>query len=113
APRFRITGRGDIDIGNSTIDYVTKAAVVATTQGQGGADLQQLSGLTVPVHLTGPFDNMKYDVNYGAVAADMAKSKVGERVRGALEDRLGIKKPPADQPSGQGGSAQQPQPQQR
>lgn len=107
APLFRITGRGDIDIGNSTIDYVTKAAVVATSKGQGGADLEQLSGLTVPVHLTGPLDNMKYDVNYSAVAADMAKSKVGERVRGALEDRLGIKKPPADQASGQGGTTQQ------
>ncbi|HEY5900528.1 MAG TPA: AsmA family protein [Burkholderiales bacterium] len=109
APLFRVTGRGDIDIGNSAIDYVTKATVVGTTQGQGGADLQQLSGLTVPVHLSGPFDNMKYDVNYAAAAADVAKSKVGERVRGKLEERLGIGKPPAGeqaagQSSGQGSS---------
>jgi AsmA protein len=113
APLFRVTGRGDVDIGNGTIDYVTKAAVVATTKGQGGADLEQLAGLTVPVHLTGPFDNLKYDVNYAAVAADVVKSKVGERVRGALEERLGIRKPPADQPASQGGTAQQQQPDKR
>jgi AsmA protein len=115
APLFRVTGRGDVDIGNGTIDYVTKAAVVATTKGQGGADLEQLSGLTVPVHLTGPFDNLKYDVNYAAVAADVVKSKVGERVRSKIEERLGIGKPPAagEQQSGQGGTAQQQQPDKR
>ena len=87
SPLVRITGRGDIDIGNSKIDYVTKAAVVATTQGQGGADLAELKGLTVPVHLSGPFDNLSYKVNYGAVAADLAKSRAGEKVKEKVEER--------------------------
>jgi AsmA protein len=113
APLFRVTGQGDVDIGNGTIDYVTKAAVVATTKGQGGADLEQLAGLTVPVHLTGPFDNLKYDVNYTAVAQDVLKSKVGDRVKSKIEERLGIGKPPAGEPSGQGGTAQQQQPDKR
>ena len=105
APLFRLTGRGDIDIGNGTIDYVTKAAVVATTKGQGGADLAHLAGVTVPVHLKGPFEDMKYDVNYSAVAADVAKTRVGEKVRSKLEERLGVSKPPAEgEQSGQGSS---------
>lgn len=87
SPLVRITGRGDIDIGNSKIDYVTKAAVVATTQGQGGADLAELKGLTVPVHLSGPFDNLTYKVNYGAVAADLARSRAGEKVKEKVEQR--------------------------
>jgi len=84
APVFRITGSGNIDIGNSSLDYVTKAAVVATAKGQGGAEVDQLSGITVPVRLSGSFDNLKYDVNYGAVAADLAKSKAGEKLREKL-----------------------------
>jgi len=98
APLFRVGGKGDIDIGNSRLDYVTKATVVATSKGQGGADLEKLAGLTVPVHLSGPFDAIKYDVNYGAVAADLAKSKAGEKVkegieknRDKIEERLGDK----------------------
>lgn len=87
SPLVRITGRGDIDIGNSRIDYVTKAAVVATTQGQGGADLAELKGLSVPVHLSGPFDNLSYKVNYGAVAADLAKSRAGEKLKEKVEER--------------------------
>jgi AsmA protein len=85
APLFRIGGAGDIDIAKSSINYVAKASVVATTQGQGGRELEQLAGLTVPVRLSGPFDAMKYEVDYRAVAADLAKSKVGEKVREGVE----------------------------
>ena len=98
APLFRITGRGDIDVGNSRLDYTTKAAIVGTSKGQGGAELEKLSGLTVPVRLSGPFDAIKYEVQYGAVAADLAKSKAGEKVkesieknRDKIEERLGDK----------------------
>jgi AsmA protein len=92
APLVRIAGAGDIDLGNSTINYVVKASVVATTKGQGGAGLEQLSGLTVPVKLSGPLDGMKYRVDYGAVAGDLAKSKVGEKVKEGIaknKDKVG------------------------
>lgn len=85
APLFRIGGAGDIDIARSTINYVAKASVVATTQGQGGRELEQLAGLTVPVRLSGPLDAMKYDVDYRAVAGDLAKSKVGGKVKEGIE----------------------------
>ena len=85
APLFRIGGAGDIDIGKSSINYVAKASVVATTKGQGGRELDQLAGLTVPVKLTGPLDAMKYEVDYKAVAGDLAKSKVGERAKEAID----------------------------
>jgi len=92
SPLVRLTGRGDIDIGNSRIDYTTKAAVVATTQGQGGAELAELRGLAVPVRLTGPFDNLAYKIDYGAAAADLAKSRAGEKLKERKEEvkeRLG------------------------
>src|SRR5258706_3132421 len=113
SPLFRISGNGNIDIGNSTIDYTTKATVVASTKGQGGEDLGQLSGLTVPVRLVGPFDALAYKVDYAAVATNLAKSKAGEKIRGALEERLGISKPSGEQPSGQGSSAQEQKPDRR
>src|SRR5882724_6085900 len=114
SPLFRISGKGDVDIGNSSIDYVTSATVVASTRGQGGEDLAQLSGLTVPVRLVGPFDALSYKVDYAAAATNLAKSKAGEKIRGALEERLGIKKPAAEaEQSGQGSSAQQQPPDRR
>ncbi len=89
APLFRMGGAGDIDIGKSTINYVAKASVVATSKGQGGRELDQLAGLTVPVKLSGPLDSMKYEVDYKAVAGDLAKSKVGEKAKEAIEKNKG------------------------
>lgn len=89
APLFRVTGAGDIDIGRSTINYVAKAAVVATTQGQGGKGRSDVAGLTVPVKLTGSFDAMKYEVDYRGAASELAKSKVGERAKEAIDKSRG------------------------
>lgn len=88
APLLRVGGAGDIDIGNSTLNYTVKASVVASTKGQGGKGLEQLSGLTVPVRLSGPFDAMKYQVDYGAAAAELAKSKVKDKVEQQLGSKL-------------------------
>jgi len=77
SPLLRIGGSGDIDIGRSAINYVVKASVVGTTS------------LTVPVKLAGPLDAMKYEVDYRAVAGDLAKSKVGDKVRDRLKGLLG------------------------
>ena len=86
APLLRIGGAGDIDIGNSRLNYVAKATVVATSKGQGGADLDHLAGLTIPVKLTGPFDAPKYEIDYGAIASQAAKAKAQEKVQQKLRD---------------------------
>jgi AsmA protein len=85
APLFRLGGKGDINIPAASLDYVAKASVVATSKGQGGAERDRLAGLTVPVHLSGPFDDLKYDVDYRAMAGDAVKSEVGQK----LKDRVG------------------------
>lgn len=85
APLFRLGGKGDINIPASSLDYVAKASVVATSKGQGGAERDGLAGLTVPVRLSGPFDDLKYDVDYRAMAGDALKSEVGQK----LKDRVG------------------------
>jgi AsmA protein len=88
SPLFRIGGAGDINIPASSLDYLVKASVVATSQGQGGRERDQLAGLTVPVKLSGPFDDLKYQVDYRAVAGAAAKSQVGEKIKDRLGERL-------------------------
>jgi AsmA protein len=88
APVMRVGGAGDIDIGSSQLNYVAKVSVVATSKGQGGADLEHLSGLTIPVKLTGPFDAPKYEIDYRSIAGDAAKAKVKEEVKTKIKDKL-------------------------
>ena len=85
SPLFRLGGAGDINIPASSLDYLAKASVVATSRGQGGKEREDLSGLTIPVRLSGPFDNLSYKVDTRGVARDALKSKAGGKVKERLE----------------------------
>jgi AsmA protein len=86
APLVRLGGAGDIDIGNSRLDYLAKAAVVATSKGQDGADLEHLAGLTIPVKLSGSFDAPSYEIDYRQLAGKAAEKKVKEKFEKKLRD---------------------------
>jgi AsmA protein len=88
APLFRIGGNGNIDIGESKLDYTAKASVVATSKGQGGKEREQLAGLTVPVRLVGPLDDLKYQVDYRAMASNAVKSEAGQKLKERLGEEL-------------------------
>jgi AsmA protein len=98
SPLLRLGGVGDIDIGAGAIDYTVKATVVATTTGQGGKELGRVAGVTVPVQIAGPFDNLKYTVDVGALAAGVAQDALSRE----LERRLGGGKAGQAQPGGGG-----------
>jgi AsmA protein len=81
SPFVRLTGAGDIDVGENRMNYVAKATLVATTEGQGGVDLGQVKGFTVPLRISGPFDKLSYNIEWGAMIQDAAKAKVDEKVK--------------------------------
>jgi AsmA protein len=89
SPFLRVGGAGDIDIGAGALDYTVKASVVATSTGQEGRALSDVRGLTFPVKLAGPFDNLKYSVDVGALATEAAKSEVTRRVEEKAKGRIG------------------------
>ena len=89
SPLLRISGNGDINIGNDSINYVTKATLATTLEGQGGKD--SVSGITVPVRLSGPFTDLKYTLDFGAMVSEAVKQKIEvkkEEVKGKLRDQL-------------------------
>jgi AsmA protein len=75
------------------MDYLAKASVVASAGGQGGKDLDHLKGMTVPVRVSGPFDKLSYNIEFGGLVAEAAKAKVEEKLKetvkgGKPEDML-------------------------
>lgn len=91
SPLLRLGGAGRIDIGASTLDYTARVSVVGTLTGQDGRALTELRGVTVPVRLSGPFDQMSYAIDWGGVAKEALKSKLTEQ----LQQRLLPQKPDA------------------
>ena len=90
SPFLRLSGTGDIDIGGGQMNYLARASVVATSTGQGGQGLDQLKGLTVPVRVSGPFENLSYKIEFGSLVSDIAKAKVEEKkaeVKAKVEEK--------------------------
>jgi uncharacterized protein involved in outer membrane biogenesis len=85
APILRLgkgDSRGDIDIGNQTINYLAKPTVVKSLKGQGGADLDALAGFAIPVKITGTFAQPKYGMDFAAIGTALAKSNLLDKVGG-------------------------------
>jgi AsmA protein len=88
SPLLRVTGAGNVDLTQDRLDYTVKASVVSTLEGQGGAELQALKGLTVPVKLSGPFTQIGYSVDFGGLVSDSARQKIEQR-RDELKEKAG------------------------
>ena len=67
---LRMTGNGDIDIGNDYIDYKVQATLAKTAQGKTA---------TLPVIVNGQFDALKFKIDYGALFVDAAKQRINEK----------------------------------
>jgi AsmA protein len=86
SPLLRVAGAGSVDLPKRTVDYRITPRAVASAEGQGGK--ADLAGITVPVIVSGPWDNLSYK-------PDLA---------GAMKDGLGD---PSKLLQGLGGGAQQ------
>lgn len=96
APILRLAkgdSRGDVDIANETINYLAKPTIVKSIKGQGGADLDALAGVSIPVKVTGTFSAPKYGVDFASLGTAIAKSnlldKVGGDKAGAVKGLIG------------------------
>ncbi len=89
SPLLRVGGEGDINIGEDSLNYLVKASVVGTIKGQGGQDIGDLRGVTVPVRVSGPLTAPSYKLDFTAMATEAVKQKAEEAVRGQLEKQLG------------------------
>jgi AsmA protein len=95
-PLLRVGGAGSVDLVNETFDYTAKPTIVETSKGQGGRGLEDLGGVTVPVHLTGTFTDPKYKVQIADAVRARAKEEIKQQLnehkdelKQRLNDRLG------------------------
>jgi AsmA protein len=85
SPLLRVGGEGEINIGADSLNYLVKASIVGTSRGQGGREVEDLRGVTVPVRVSGPLASPSYKLDFGRAATDTAK----QRLTDELQKRLG------------------------
>jgi AsmA protein len=74
APLLRLSGKGKADLNSDEVDYLVYAKLVGSLEGQQGGTAKDLTGLTIPVRIKGPFTDPKIDVKLD----EMLKAKVDE-----------------------------------
>jgi AsmA protein len=91
SPLLRISGKGQTHLAKETIDYTLTTKLVGSLEGQGGKQLEELKGLTIPVHVGGTFSKPSYKPDLTAALSEKAKDKVEKKVKKKLEKKLGDK----------------------
>jgi len=106
SPLLRITGNGIVDLVQKVLDYHVKPIVVGTLKGQGDSVLRK--GLSVPLHITGPFDapRVRPEINARTLIdnapALLEKGNIGGVLGGLLGGKGGSTPPSGqDQPPAQ------------
>ncbi len=90
-PLLRVTGGGQVGLGARTVDYVLKPKVVASLDGQGGA--QGLQGLEIPLRIRGPWSRPEYTPELGGILKDPSQAigaikELGKQFKGKKPDEI-------------------------
>jgi AsmA protein len=92
SPLLRITGAGNVSLPEEAIDYTLTTKFVGTLKGQGGEEMAELKGVSIPVHVGGTFSKPTYVPDLAAVLSEAAKAEVEKKVekeKEKLQKKLG------------------------
>ncbi len=88
-PLILLKGSGDINLTDSLMDYRLKAQVTGTKQFNDGSEIDDFTGITIPIRLKGDIESPGVTVELGKVMGDIAEKKVKQK----LFRKLGIDEP--------------------
>ena len=76
SPLLRVSGAGQADIPQQTLDYTARILVTSTLTGQGGAGMRELKGLEIPVRLSGSWLDPGIDLQLGEAFTGRAEQQL-------------------------------------
>lgn len=72
SPLLRVTGSGAVQLPPRTVDYMVKPKIVASLEG--AQSNKALSGIEIPVRISGPWSKLNYQPDFKGVLADPNKA---------------------------------------
>lgn len=99
---MRATGKGQINLIDETIDYVVKPVLSENVRGEGKSTLGQLSGVPIPIKITGSVYEPNISIDFVGAITGSQKARIEEKTT-ELTDKLfdkllGGDKKPSQQP---------------
>ncbi|MGF1679917.1 AsmA family protein [Photobacterium minamisatsumaniensis] len=93
SPLLRVAGKGSTNLVSEAIDFNISASVVATSKGQGGKDIDEVTDLTVPIDVAGNWEQPTFSLNLAQLLKqnNELEQKAQKEVERGLEKLLGDK----------------------
>jgi AsmA protein len=99
SPLLRVAGRGEVDLPNNSIDYRLTTELVKSLAGQGGKAADELTGVPIPIRVSGSLNGPSVRPDLEQALSAKAKQqleekkqevldKVEEKAKGKLDDAL-------------------------
>ncbi|WP_299009933.1 AsmA family protein [uncultured Shewanella sp.] len=92
SPLIRIQGQGNVNIINHGLNYQLLTKVVGSLEGQGGQESSRLSGIDIPLSITGTVIKPKFTLDTEALLKGKVKQetdKLQQKLKDKLLDKLG------------------------
>ena len=86
APFMRINGEGTVNLPAESLNYLVKTKIVGSDKGQGGEELKDLNGLTIPVKLTGRYISPSVSLDLNSLIEQKTKAKIEEKKEEVVKD---------------------------
>ncbi len=87
SPFVRISGKGEVNLVTQTIDYLATGVLIKSATGQGGVNIDEVKGLSIPVHVRGTFAEPKFDLQWDEILKQRAKD-VLDKTKAELKAKL-------------------------
>jgi AsmA protein len=79
-----------VNLATDQIDYSLRASLIGTATGEGGAELEKLKGVTIPIKISGTTADPKFKPDFGKIA----KEQLQRQIEKQIEKQLGTDKQP-------------------
>ncbi|MGY3569106.1 AsmA family protein [Vibrio paucivorans] len=95
SPLLRIRGQGSANYLKETVNFTVSTSIVGSLKGQGGKDIDELKGVTIPINVSGKWAEPKFKLVFDDVLKQKAEKEI-DRGLDKLEEKYGDKLKPED-----------------
>jgi AsmA protein len=90
SPLLRIRGNGSANYLNQTVDFTVSTSIVGSLEGQGGKDIDELRDVTIPINISGSWQQPKFKLVFDDVLKQKAQKEIDRGLK-KLDEKLGDK----------------------
>lgn len=90
SPLLRVSGEGEANYLNETLDVLVRTSLVGSLEGQGGKDIDELRDLTIPLNISGQWADPKFKLVFDDVLKQKARKELDRNLE-KLNDKIDSK----------------------